>query len=103
VTAGLSVPPPPAPPQFLGACTKKQPYMIVTEFLPGGSLADLFKAVNKGEREFPSMRRAAAMALDCAKGLTYLHSRSCVAGNPNPKPPLAIVWRATHPPSLPRS
>lgn len=29
--------------QFLGACTHAQPYMIVTEFLPGGSLTDLFK------------------------------------------------------------
>ena len=29
--------------QFLGACTHAQPYMIVTEFLPGGSLSDLFR------------------------------------------------------------
>jgi serine/threonine protein kinase len=29
--------------QFLGAATHEQPYMIVTEFLPGGSLADVFK------------------------------------------------------------
>jgi len=28
--------------RFFGACTKRQPYMIVTEFLPGGSLADVF-------------------------------------------------------------
>ena len=29
--------------QFLGASTHAQPYMIVTEFLPGGSLADVFR------------------------------------------------------------
>ena len=29
--------------QFLGASTHAQPYMIVTEFLPGGSLSDLFR------------------------------------------------------------
>ena len=32
--------------QFLGACTVKQPYMIVTEFLPGGSVSDLLKSVH---------------------------------------------------------
>ena len=29
--------------QFLGACTKKNPYMLVTELMYGGSLADCFK------------------------------------------------------------
>jgi len=59
--------------RFFGACTKRQPYMIVTEYLPGGSLADLFK---RAEYYFPSMRRAVAMALDCSKGMTYLHSHN---------------------------
>lgn len=56
--------------RFFGACTKRQPYMIVTEYLPGGSLADLFR---RSEHYFPSMRRAVAMALDCAKGCAFLH------------------------------
>lgn len=106
--------------RFFGACTKRQPYMIVTEYLPGGrcacccetnsclackssnlilydselprhrvvldcpgwlapalkdhlnccSLADLFKRV---DTYFPSMRRAVCIALDCAKGMSYLH------------------------------
>lgn len=59
--------------RFFGACTKQQPYMIVTEFLPGGSLADMFK---RADVYFPSMRRAVLMALDCAKGMTYLHTHN---------------------------
>lgn len=30
-------------PQFLGACTKKEPYILVTELMSGGSLADAFR------------------------------------------------------------
>jgi len=33
--------------QFLGAVTKTEPYMIVTEYMPGGSLTDVFKASKK--------------------------------------------------------
>eukprot|EP00983_Pelagomonas_calceolata_P108150 1159423-Pelagomonas_calceolata.AAC.2 len=33
--------------QFLGAVTKTEPYMIVTEYMPGGSLTDVFKASRK--------------------------------------------------------
>jgi len=33
--------------QFLGAVTKTQPYMIVTEYMPGGSLTDIFRASKK--------------------------------------------------------
>lgn len=29
--------------QFLGACTKKEPYILVTELMSGGSLADAFR------------------------------------------------------------
>lgn len=39
--------------QFLGACTKTQPYMLVTEFMCGGSLADFYRT---GRRV--SLRRA---------------------------------------------
>ena len=61
--------------QFLGACTRKQPFMIVTEYMPGGSLADLLKRPSS----FPSMRRAIVMAMDCARAMTYLHLLECVA------------------------
>lgn len=44
--------------------------MLVLEYLPGGSLADLLRTP-----EFhPSLRRAIVMALDCAKAMTYLHA-----------------------------
>jgi serine/threonine protein kinase len=61
--------------QFLGASTLSQPYMIVTEFLPGGSLMDLFKRVHRGLACHPSLKRATEMALDCARGMTYLHAK----------------------------
>lgn len=62
----------PAPhvPQFLGACTKKEPYILVTELMSGGSLADAFRR----PQVFP-MRRAVEIALDSARGLAYLHHR----------------------------
>lgn len=61
--------------QFLGAVTKQTPFMIVTEFMVGGSLADLFK----GQR-FPQMWRSLQLALDMARGLAYLHNRSPQVG-----------------------
>lgn len=56
--------------QFLGACTKKEPYILVTELMSGGSLADAFRR----PQVFP-MRRAVEIALDAARGLAYLHHR----------------------------
>ena len=57
--------------QFLGAVTKQQPFMIVTEYMCGGSLADLFKGAR-----FPNLWRAVQIALDMARGMAYLHSRA---------------------------
>ena len=37
-------------------------------------MADLFK---RAEMYFPSMRRAVVIALDCAKGMSYLHCHKC--------------------------
>ncbi len=65
--------------QFLGACTISQPYMIVTEFLPGGSLTDLFRRVHRGTATHPNLKRATEMALDCSRGMTYLHAKKCVS------------------------
>ena len=56
--------------QFLGACTKREPYMLITELMSGGSLADAFRR----PEAFP-LRRAVEIALDSARGLAYLHNR----------------------------
>ena len=56
--------------QFLGACTQKEPYILVTELMSGGSLADAFRL----PQAFP-LRRALEIALDAARGLAYLHNR----------------------------
>ena len=56
--------------QFLGACTKHEPYILVTELMCGGSLADAFRR----PEAFP-LRRAIEIALDGARGLAYLHNR----------------------------
>ena len=55
--------------------TKYQPFMIVTEYMTGGSISDIFRA-----GRFPSVWRGIQMALDCAKGLSYLHNRSPQVG-----------------------
>ncbi|CAD7702248.1 unnamed protein product [Ostreobium quekettii] len=57
--------------QFLGAVTRSQPFMIVTEFMAGGSLSDVFKSGIK-----LSNQRSVELALDCARGMSYLHRRS---------------------------
>jgi len=64
--------------QFLGACTKKNPYMLVTELMYGGSLADCFKLLEYQTHPI-SLRRSLELALDAARGMNYLHRRS-----PNP-------------------
>lgn len=64
--------------QFFGAVTKKMPYMIITEFMGCGSLADMFR-----NKDFPSLRRAVQLALDCARGMAYLHNHQ----------PLTIIHR----------
>ncbi|KAL4538986.1 hypothetical protein Ndes2526B_g02745 [Nannochloris sp. 'desiccata'] len=56
--------------QFLGACTKREPYILVTELMSGGSLADAFRR----PEAFP-LRRSIEIALDAARGLAYLHNR----------------------------
>lgn len=56
--------------QFLGACTQTKPYMLVTEYMPGGSLADLLKS----PEYHPSIKRALVMSQDCAKAMAYLHA-----------------------------
>mmetsp|Transcript_9932 Transcript_9932/g.17884 ORF Transcript_9932/g.17884 Transcript_9932/m.17884 type:complete len:474 (-) Transcript_9932:2297-3718(-) len=57
--------------QFLGACTKQTPYMLVTELMTGGSLQDAFRLMNF---QMP-LRRGLEIALDAARGMNYLHTR----------------------------
>ena len=73
--------------QFLGAVTKSLPLMIVAEFLPCGSLADVFRAA---ARERPTMRRAVSLGLGCARGMAYLHNHT----------PLTIIHRDLKPANL---
>ena len=54
--------------QFLGAVTRVPPYLVVTEIMEGGSLE---AALRRGTKF--SLRRALELALDCARGLEYLH------------------------------
>lgn len=64
--------------QFFGAVTKQKPFMIITEFMGCGSMADMFRG-----GETPSLRRAVQLALDCARGIAYLHNHN----------PLSIIHR----------
>jgi serine/threonine protein kinase len=59
--------------QFLGACTNSMPLCIVTEFMPGGNLADLLTA-RAEDAPYP-VGRCLNWALDTAKGMRYLHER----------------------------
>jgi tRNA A-37 threonylcarbamoyl transferase component Bud32 len=71
--------------QFLGACTKQEPYVLVTELMTGGSLSDAMRM----ERKF-SLRRAMEIAVDTARGLAYMHNRK----------PGAIIHRDLKPGNL---
>ncbi|CAD7698960.1 unnamed protein product [Ostreobium quekettii] len=57
--------------QFLGAVTRSEPFMIVTEYMAGGSLNDVFKS-----GIYLTNQRAVELALDCSRGMSYLHMRS---------------------------
>eukprot|EP00892_Ulva_mutabilis_P012550 jgi/Ulvmu1/9668/UM055_0006.1 len=54
--------------QFLGACTRSEPVVVVSEIMDGGSLEDALRL----RRRLP-LRRALEIALDCARGLNYIH------------------------------
>ena len=57
--------------QFLGACTRQMPWLILFEYLPGGTLASI---VDRPEHT-GGVRAALATrwSLECAQGLRYLH------------------------------
>ena len=56
--------------QFLGACTKQKPYIVLTELM-ACSLGDAFLKTFYA----PTPRRQVEVALDFARGMAYLHSR----------------------------
>lgn len=61
--------------QFLGACTKSTPYILVTELMCGGSVADALRPGPSGSTGGFTPRRALEVALDTARGLAYMHAR----------------------------
>ncbi|KAL6772225.1 hypothetical protein ACKKBG_A29430 [Auxenochlorella protothecoides x Auxenochlorella symbiontica] len=65
--------------QFIGACIQGEEAMLVTEFMEFG---DLWRAATlrspRGDRIFGWWGRGRKVALDIARGLHFLHSRSIV-------------------------
>lgn len=59
--------------QFLGAVTNSMPMCIVTEYLPGGNVADVLAA--RGDDNPLPLKKALRWALDCTLGMRYLHER----------------------------
>ena len=58
--------------QFLGACTKGKPWLVLSEFMRNGSVAD---ALMKLDGERLPLTIAGRWAHDIAQGLRYLHER----------------------------
>lgn len=73
--------------QFLGACTLGQQWYIISELLPGGALSTLLE--QRRGKLLPK-HIAGRFALDCARGLRYLHEHK----------PVAIVHRDLKPSNL---
>ena len=71
--------------QFLGACTRQEPYVLVTELMTGGSLSDAMRL----QQAF-TLRRAMEICIDTARGLAYMHN----------KKPSAIIHRDLKPGNL---
>ncbi|CAJ1339904.1 unnamed protein product [Effrenium voratum] len=63
---------------FLGAClSESRPFMLVTEFLPGGDLERYYMAQRQKTNALwrPSLRQRCTWACTVARALTFLHSR----------------------------
>ena len=72
--------------QFLGTTTSTEGLTsIVSEFMGGGSLEQVFR-----NEELLTLKLATQMALDCARGMAYLHGRS----------PLPVIHRDLKPGNL---
>ena len=72
--------------QFLGTTVSAEGLTsIVSEYMAGGSLETLFRA-----EELLPLRQSVKMALDCARGMAYLHGRT----------PLPVIHRDLKPGNL---
>ncbi|QDZ23294.1 serine/threonine-protein kinase [Chloropicon primus] len=58
--------------QFLGACTRRHPRMLLMEYLPNGTLEDVFEEAQMRNRPL-GLDLATKYAIDAAKGIAYLH------------------------------
>ncbi len=73
--------------QFLGSYTKSQPWLILFEFLKGGSVAAV---LSKRKNDPLPLKIAGRWSLDVAQGLRYLHEHK----------PLPVVHRDLKPHNL---
>lgn len=72
--------------QFLGTTTSAEGLTsLVSEFMGGGSLEQVFRS-----EELLTLKSSTQMALDCARGMAYLHGRS----------PLPVIHRDLKPGNL---
>ena len=71
--------------QFLGACTRSQPWLLLSEYMKGGSVAALLERGRSIPMEF-----AVRWALDTAQALRYLHEHK----------PRAVIHRDIKPQNL---
>lgn len=75
--------------QFLGVFTKGEPWLILFEFMKGGSVASWLDKRRERGQGLP-IRVAGRWALDTAQGLRYLHEHK----------PLPVVHRDLKPQNL---
>lgn len=73
--------------QFLGACSRQQPWLIISEYMPGKALSTLLEKRNG--RPLP-IHVAGRFSLDTVQGLRYLHEHK----------PMGIVHRDLKPTNL---
>jgi serine/threonine protein kinase len=57
--------------QFLGASTRAKPWLILFEYLPGGTLTSIVDRPEHASGVRPAL--ATRWSLECAQGLRYLH------------------------------
>eukprot|EP00252_Welwitschia_mirabilis_P011049 TRINITY_DN2486_c0_g1_i10.p1 TRINITY_DN2486_c0_g1~~TRINITY_DN2486_c0_g1_i10.p1 ORF type:complete len:414 (-),score=77.09 TRINITY_DN2486_c0_g1_i10:208-1449(-) len=77
--------------QFLGAVTKQQPLMLVTEYLSGGDLHQSLKG------KVPlNASTAVKFALEIAKGMAYLHKEPNVIVHRDLKPRNILLVNSNH-------
>jgi len=60
--------------QFLGASTSQKPWLVVTEFLGGGTLEQLLDAARRRQVGL-GVPRSMRISMDIASGLAYLHNK----------------------------